>query len=151
MLGIVESALNGVRMTPCPGCGDRALVVPAGAVSPCVATCASCDHRWDALAEVTVVRDGRRMLGNCCSGFRRHELEWQQGPEHPVQTTKFQTWAQEHPLLRPGDVVSLLFNAGDLDPGAGARRRPRAPLMVANHTLPGVWALAGSVPVATLR
>jgi hypothetical protein len=66
--------------------------------------------------------------------------------------TPFQTWSQDHLLLRSGDRASLLFTSGDLAGGPVRRRAHRPlPLIVANHTLPGVWALAGSVPVATLR
>ncbi len=150
MAGVVESAVNSIRVTPCPGCASQVLHA-SGATSPCVVTCGSCDRSWVALADVTVVRNTRTLRGNCCSGFRRHELLWQQGPEHPQQTTRFQTWAQDRLLLRPGDVVSVLFEPRDLEAGSDTRRRPRMPLLVANHTLRAVWALVGSVAVVTLR
>ncbi len=90
---------------------------------------------------------------DCCAGFRRHELRWQQGPEAPEQTTRLQTWAQDRLLLRPGDLVSVLFDPGALEAVVRRRRRrqPPMPLVVANHTLRGVWALVGAAPIATLR
>ena len=148
MLDAVESALNGLRMTPCPGCADRALRVPAGPHSPCVVDCARCDRRWEAIGEVTVVRNAARLKGNCCSGFRLHDLTWAQEPGGAEQTTRFQTWAQDHLLLRSGDLVSVLFAPGDL---LGTPRRPPMPLIVANHTLRGIWGLPGCAPIATLR
>jgi hypothetical protein len=151
MADVVEAAVNSIRVTPCPGCGSQTLAARAGSLSPCVVTCSSCDRSWDALADVTVVRNTRRLHGNCCSGFRRHELLWRQGPEHPFETTRFQTWAQDRLLLRPDDVVSLLFEPHGLDAGSDTRWRPRMPLLVANHTFRAVWALVGSVAVVTLR
>ncbi len=114
-------------------------------------TCARCERSWDALADVTVIRDPQRLRGNCCSGFRRHELIWRHEPDGEPHATGFQTWAQDRLLLRPGDVASLLFAPGDLEPGRDSRRRPRMPLLVANHSLRAVWALVGSVAVVTLR
>jgi hypothetical protein len=148
MLHPVEAALNGLRMMPCPGCGVRALSIPRDVCGEQVATCARCDARFDALAEVEVVADPTRMLGGCCSGFRRHDLRWRGAPDEPERTTRFETWAQDHIRLRPGDRVSLLFDAGDLH---NARRGRPMPLMVGNHTLRRAWALVGSAPIATLR
>lgn len=147
MLDVVESGLNGLRMTPCPGCSQRALAAPREPLSPCAVTCNGCGRTWDALADVRVVRDPQRLVGNCCSGFRRHELHWRQDGDE--QVLAFETWAQDHVVLRPGDEVSLLFEPGVLA-RARKRRRPM-PLMVANHTMRRVWALVGSAPVATLR
>ena len=149
MLDAVEAALNGVRMVPCPGCGERALGAPSDP-SPATLGCARCGGRFDALAEVVVVVDEERVRGACCAGWRRHRLRWREadgGAEHLVE---FQTWAQDHLLLVPGDVVSLLFAVGDLD-RPRRRRDPLMPLMAANHTRRRAWALVGSAPVATLR
>ena len=138
MLDLVESAINALRMTPCPGCADRALRAPAVArltlpASPARAATAT----WDVLAEVTVVGDRARLRGNCCSGFRHHDLTWRQEPGGREQTTRLQTWAQDHLVLRPGDVVSVLCEPGDLLAGrrdgrdrrvdAAQRRQPHAP------------------------
>mgnify|MGYP006946478941 CR=1 FL=1 len=152
MLDVVESAVNALRMTPCPGCADRALRAPPHPDSPCAVRCDRCDRTWDVLAEVTVVGDRARLRGNCCSGFREHELTWRQGPASAPHVTVLRTWAQEHLVLRPGDVVSVLCAPGDLH-REPAGRRPRAvmPLLVANHTLRGIWALVGSAPIRTLR
>ena len=150
MLDVVESALNGLRMTPCPGCSQRALSVPRSAGSPCEASCGACGACWDTLADVRVVGDSQRLHGNCCAGFRRHELRWQQTEGEAVHALRFETWAQDHVLLRPGDVATVLLEPGAIAAHAG-RRRPPMPLIVANHTLRRVWALAGSAPVATLR
>ncbi len=152
MLDHVESTINALRMTPCPGCADRALRAPAQPDSPCRVTCARCSRTWDVLAEVTVVGDRARLRGNCCSGFRHHDLTWRQQPGGREQTTRLQTWAQDHLLLRPGDVVSVLCEPGDLLAGReDGRRRRVMPLSVANHTLRGLWTLAGCAPVRTLR
>jgi hypothetical protein len=152
MLDLVESAVGDLRMTPCPGCADRALQAPPRPDSPCRVTCARCDRTWDVLAQVTVVRDRARLRGNCCSGFRHHDLTWRQGPGAREQTTRLRTWAQDHLVLRPGDVVSVLCETGDLLAGRDDGRKRRVmPLIVANHTLRGLWALAGSAPVRTLR
>lgn len=152
MLDVVESALNGLRMTPCPGCAERALLAPAEPRSPCRVTCARCDGAWDVLAEVTVVADRARLRGNCCSGFRDHELTWSQEPGGAQHTTVLRTWAQDHLLLRPGDVVSILCEPGtSLDGDGSGRRRRVMPLSVANHTLRGLWTLAGCAPVSPLR
>jgi len=148
MLDAVEAGLNSLRMMPCPGCGERALATPGRSTGAQVATCARCDGRFEALAEVRVVADPTSMLGGCCAGFRRHDLRWREEPGAPEHTTRFETWAQDHILLRPGDTVTLLFEPGDLQP----RRRGRPmPLMVGNHTMRRVWALVGSAPVITLR
>ena len=153
MPDLVQETVNSIRRAPCPGCGHQALVTPDTADSPCIVVCARCDREWEALADVIVVRDHWRLLGNCCSGFRRHELHWRQGPDEPEHTTRLQTWAQDRLLLRSGDVVSVLFDLGDLDAPVTRRRRrqPPMPLIVANHTLRGVWALVGAAPIATLR
>lgn len=149
MLDAVEAALNSVRMVPCPGCGERALLEPSGP-SPTTLACARCGGRFDALAEILVLGDAERLRGTCCAGWRRHRLRWREpggGPEHVVE---FETWAQDHLLLGRGDVVSLLFSEGDLS--RPRRRRDRLmPLMAANHTRRRAWALVGSAPVATLR
>ncbi len=148
MLDVVETALNGLRMTPCPGCAVRALLAPARPDSPCRVTCARCERTWDALAEVTVIGDRARLRGNCCSGFRHHDLTWRQEPGDPPRTTLLRTWAQDHLVLRPGDVVSVLCEPGDL---VSRRERRAMPLIVGNHTLRGLWALPGSAPVRCLR
>lgn len=148
MLDAVEAGLNSLRMMPCPGCGERALTRPHHGTGALSATCARCDKRFDALAEVLVVADPTSMLGGCCAGFRRHDLRWREAEDAPEHVTRFETWAQDHILLRPGDVVTLLFGAGDLS----ARRRGRPmPLMVGNHTMRRAWALVGSAPLVTLR
>ena len=154
MPDLVQETVNSIRRAPCPGCGHQALLAPDVEDSPCIVVCACCDREWEALADVIVVRDDWRLLGNCCSGFRRHELHWRQGPEDPERTTRLQTWAQDRLLLRTGDVVSVLFDRGDLDAPVKrrrGRRQPPMPLVVANHTLRGVWALVGAAPIATLR
>jgi hypothetical protein len=151
MLDAVESAANALRMTPCPGCADRALLAPTHPDSPCRVVCARCDRSWDVLAEVLVVADRARLRGNCCSGFRDHDLAWRQEPGGPEHVTLLRTWAQDHLVLRPGDVVSVLCEPGDLLPGRVGRRARVMPFLVANHTLRGLWALAGSAPVWTLR
>lgn len=148
MLDVVESALNALRMTPCPGCADRALLAPAAPDSPCRVACARCEGTWDALAEVTVLHDRARLRGNCCSGFRHHDVTWRQEPAGAAHTTLLRTWAQDHLVLRRGDVVSVLCEPGDL---LGDRQRRVMPLIVGNHTLRGLWALAGSAPVRSLR
>ena len=152
----MQETVNSIRRAPCPGCGEQALIAPDAAESPCVVFCARCDREWEALADVIVVHDHWWLLGSCCAGFRRHELHWRQGPDEPEHTTRLQTWAQDRLLLRSGDVVSVLFDRGDLAaPAPGLRRRrrlqPPMPLVVANHTLRGVWALVGAAPIATLR
>lgn len=148
MLDVVESVLNGLRMTPCPGCADRALRAPAIPESPCRVSCSRCERTWDALADVTVIGDRPRLLGNCCSGFRHHDLRWRQEPGDRPRTTLLRTWAQDHLVLRAGDIVSVLCEPGDL---VGGRERRVMPLIVGNHTLRGLWALAGSAPVRSLR
>lgn len=149
MLDAVEAALNGVRMVPCPGCGERALGAPSGP-SPATLVCARCGGRFDALAEVLVLGDAERLRGTCCAGWRRHVLRWREPEGGPEQQVEFETWAQDHLLLLPGDTVSLLFAEGDLGRPHG-RRDPLMPLMAANHTRRRAWALVGSAPVATLR
>ena len=155
MPDLVQETVNSIRRAPCPGCGEQALRTPDAADSPCIVVCARCDREWEALADVIVVRDHWWLLGDCCSGFRRHELHWRQGPDEPEHTTRLQTWAQDRLLLRSGDVVSVLFDRGDLEAPVTRRRRrrrqPPMPLVVANHTLRGVWALVGAAPIATLR
>ncbi|HEY5142442.1 MAG TPA: hypothetical protein VII98_02960 [Solirubrobacteraceae bacterium] len=148
MFDAVEAGLNSLRMMPCPGCGERALAAREQSTGALVAACARCDGRFDALAEVEVVTDPTSMLGGCCAGFRRHDLCWREAPGAPERTTRFETWAQDHILLRPGDRVTLLFEPGDLRPG---RRGRPMPLMVGNHTMRRAWALVGSAPVVTLR
>ena len=153
MPDLVPETVNSIRRAPCPGCGEQALTAPSSAESPCIVVCARCDREWEALADVIVVRDHWRLLGDCCSGFRRHELQWRQGPDAPEHTTRLQTWAQDRLLLRSGDLVSLLFDRGALAAPVTRRRRrdqPPMPLVVANHTLRGVWALVGAAPIATL-
>jgi len=148
MLDAVEAGLNSLRMMPCPGCGERALAASQDGAGARCAACARCDARFDALAEVHVIADRTSMLGGYCAGFRRHDLRWRAADDAPESMTRFETWAQDHILLRPGDVVTLLFGAGDLAP----RRRGRPmPLMVGNHTMRRAWALVGSAPVVTLR
>ena len=155
MPDLVQETVNSIRRAPCPGCGEQALLAPDAADSPCIVVCARCDREWEALADVIVVRDHWWLLGDCCSGFRRHELCWRQGPGEPEHTTRLQTWAQDRLLLRDGDLVSVLFDRGALDAPVTRRRRrrrqPPMPLVVANHTLRGVWALVGAAPIATLR
>jgi hypothetical protein len=152
MLDLVESAINGLRMTPCPGCADRALLAPAQPDSPCRVVCARCDRTWDVLAEVTVVSGRPRLRGNCCSGFRHHDLTWSQEPGGREQLTLLSSWAQDHVLLRPGDVVSILCEPGALtEVRSGRRERRIMPLLVANHTLRGLWALVGCAPLRSLR
>lgn len=148
MLDVVEAGLNGLRMMPCPACGQRALGAEDPARGVCAARCGRCDACFDAVAEVLVAQDLTRMRGDSCCGYRRHELRWRTAEGEPEQTTRFETWAQDHLALRPGDSVTLLFRAGELGPAF--RGRPM-PLMVGNHTQRRVWALVGSVPVATLR
>jgi len=148
MLDAVEAGLNSLRMMPCPGCGRRGLSTAHGPTGRQMAICGWCDARFDALAEVEVLSDRTRMLGDCCGGFRRHDLRWRAEPDGPEHVTRFETWAQDHILLRAGDSVTLLFDEGDLRPG---RRRRPMPLMVANHTVRRIWALVGSAPVCTLR
>ncbi len=153
MPDLVQDTVNSIRRAPCPGCGHQALLTPDPADSPCIVVCARCDREWEALADVIVVLDRRKLRGNRCSGFLRHELHWRQGPAEPEHTTRLQTWAQDRLVLRTGDVVSVLFDRGAL--GAPitrrGRRQPPMPLIVANHTLRGVWALVGAAPIATLR
>lgn len=156
MPNLVQETVNSIRRAPCPGCGQQALLAPDTAASPCVVVCSRCDREWEALADVIVVRDRTQLRGDCCSGFRRHELHWRQEPDAPEHTTQLQTWAQDRLLLRSGDVVSVLFDRGAFDapvrPRRGRRRNePPMPLVVANHTLRGVWALVGAAPIATLR
>lgn len=150
MLDTVEAALNSVRMVPCPGCGDRALLEPSGP-SPTTLVCARCGERFDALAEVVVVDDAERLRGTCCAGWRRHRLRWREPGGGPEQELEFQTWAQDHLVLGTGDVVSLLFRDGDLRRPRRRGGAPLMPLMAANHTRRRAWALVGSAPVATLR
>ncbi len=148
MLDAVEAGLNSLRMMPCPGCGERALATPQQRSGAQIAACARCDARFDALAEIEVVADPTSMLGGCCAGFRRHDLHWREAAGTPERTTRFETWAQDHIALRPGDTVTLLFRAGDLRPG---RRGRPMPLMVGNHTMRRAWALVGSAPLVRLR
>jgi hypothetical protein len=149
MLEAVETAMNGVRMVPCPGCGERALAAPDGP-SPTQVACGRCDARFDALAEVVVAAGEERLRGGCCAGWRRHELAWRETQGSAVRRLTFWTWAQDHLVLGEGDVVSLLFADGDLH--RDLRRRERLmPLMAANHSRRRAWALVGSAPIVTLR
>jgi hypothetical protein len=145
----VEAAMNGVRMVPCPACGERALGAPHGG-SPVSVACGRCGARFDALADVLVVSDDVRLKGGCCAGWRRHELAWHEDAQAPVQELTFWTWAQDHVTLGAGDTISLLFPDGDLRRPHGRRKR-LMPLVAADHTRRHAWALVGSAPIATLR
>lgn len=151
MFQAIEAALNGLRMMPCPGCRARALSTTADAEGQSIATCANCDARFDALAEVRVVADAFKLRGSCCAGYRRHDLRWCAGEEGAEHLTRFDTWAQDHILLRRGDVATLLFTEGELARPIRRLRVRAMPLMVGNHTLRRAWALVGSEPIATLR
>ncbi len=151
MFQAIEAALNGLRMMPCPGCRARALSTPGGAQGAVTATCAQCDRRFDALAEVQVVADVSRIRGSCCAGYRRHDLRWRAADAEGDRLTQFDTWAQHHILLRPGDVATLLFDPGELSRPVRRLAVRAIPLMVGNHTLRRAWALVGSQPIATLR
>lgn len=129
---------------PCPCCGERTL--SPGDAQPGPIACAACDAPLEGLADVTVVADRAKQIGDCCAGFIRHELHWR-GRDGAAGVTPFETWTQDRVLLRAGDRVSLLF-PGDARP---SRRHPPMPLMVADHTTGDVWPLAGSVPVRMLR
>ena len=130
---------------PCPCCGERALR-PHPGPQPGPVACAACGAALEGVADVTVVSDRTRRIGDCCAGFVRHELQWHDRDE-VAGVTPFETWTQDHVLLRRGDRVSVLFPAGE----RGTRRRPPMPLVVADHTTGTVWPLAGALPVETLR
>ena len=136
---------------PCPSCTRRELdAEPPGTEGPVTVRCAACGASFDALAEVTVLEDRAKLHGTCCAGWKRHDLRWRIEDAGDEGRTGFQVWAQDHVLLGRGDLVSLLFVAGDLARRA-TRRRPLMPLLVANHTRRDMWALAGCAPVATFR
>lgn len=151
MFQAIEAALNGLRMMPCPGCRARALSRPTTAAGAVTATCAQCDRHFDALAEVRVVADVSKIRGSCCAGYRRHDLRWRADEAGDEHLARFDTWAQDHIVLRPGDVVTLLFDPGELSKPVRRLSVRAMPLMVGNHTMRRAWALVGSQPIATLR
>lgn len=131
-----EAALTRV---PCAGCGQRALAQRPTAERPRAALCLVCGAAPDALPGFTVRRDRVTRVGGCCAGFLRHNVDWE-ADERAPQTTRFETWVQDHVLLRPGDLASLLFPPGELE----RRKGVPMPLVAVNHTLDVSWALPGA-------
>ncbi len=146
MAEIASGAPAGLTGMSCPLCGERALAPDRSTLEIAPVLCLACGASHDAIADVTVLADRVKIVGGCCAGFLRHELRWSDaGGRDGI--TRFQTWAQDHVLLRPGDSASLLFAPGDLQ----RRKGTPMPLSAANHTLGAVWALPGSLPVERLR
>lgn len=132
-----EAALTNV---PCAACGQRALAQQPTASRPCATLCLACGAAADALPGLTVRRARVTRVGGCCAGFLCHSVDWEEAGEHAPRPTGFETWVQDHVLLRPGDVASLLFPAGELE----RRKGLPMPLVAVNHTLDVTWALPGA-------
>ena len=125
----------------CPRCGECALDAARTASAPSEVRCTACGAEHEALADVTVLSDRVRRVGGCCAGFLRHDLQWRDAAGTEGDT-RFETWVQDHVLLRPGDRASLLFAPGDL----GREKGLPMPMTAANHTLCVDWALPGAQP-----
>ncbi len=127
-------AARSFEQVPCPACDEPALERehPGGAVGR--VRCTGCGLAADAIVEVVVLADRRTRRGGCCAGFTRHELTWHAG-EGEVGRTDFETWAQDHVMLAPGDRVTALFPAGS----AGDARA--IPYLAIDHDRGESWRL----------